>query len=233
MATTRAFGCRSPKSQGIGRWDGAFVYCRSGLKGMSAYFENNMDYIGGCPINQAIKEYNKCLIEGWLPMTEQDLSKTAGITIDQYTNISAPQDNESELDVPVKCLADLIPKEQSTQTVQKTKECFQNFRDKNPTIMKNILDIMEQNTEIQKLKDKHQRDEITIGQLLNISTKLVESLTEDQLAAMSGFGKQLFTNKSPNEIQTPNGNCVDFGQDFIKTLGMCANVVMQDNTDNN
>lgn len=84
-----AFGCRDPKSQ-VNTWSGAFVICKTVDSNniTAAHFENNMDYIGHPKrYNDAIISYNMFIKRGWLPMSKEDLEKTAGITIDRDTKI--------------------------------------------------------------------------------------------------------------------------------------------------
>ena len=96
MSVDRVFGCRSPTSNGMGKWDGAFVYCREGIKSVIAYFEDNKDFINdsGVPIKDATKEYNNLISKGWIPMTHEDLMKTSGVTIDEHTNTNIPEEDE-------------------------------------------------------------------------------------------------------------------------------------------
>lgn len=87
------FGCRSPTSKGIGKWDGAFVYCRNiFLCQMMVYFEDEVYYISKEPVtlNDAVKEYNTRIKEGWLPMSPKDLEETCGVVIDEYTKLDIP-----------------------------------------------------------------------------------------------------------------------------------------------
>lgn len=90
----QAFGCRSPTSKGIGKWDGAFVYmeCTHPKESkLIAVFDNNRDFIGDV-FNQyqASVEYYKYIDQGWIPMTSDDLKKTANVEITKETNLSVP-----------------------------------------------------------------------------------------------------------------------------------------------
>ena len=60
-----------------------------------AYFENGMDYISDSTITitDAVKEYNCCIQKDWYPMSLEDLKKTSGVTINQYTKLDVPSDN--------------------------------------------------------------------------------------------------------------------------------------------
>lgn len=82
------FGCRDPKSE-VNLWGGAFVICKSvGGTITAAQFENNMDYIGHPKTyNDAMISYNIFIERGWLPMSKDDLEKTAGVIIDKDTVI--------------------------------------------------------------------------------------------------------------------------------------------------
>lgn len=83
-----AFGCRSPKSKGVGLWDGAFVYAQNSIQNILSIFEDGMDYVSN-PNDQFEKVYNDAInifkekiAEGWVPMTQEDIKKTSGIIID-------------------------------------------------------------------------------------------------------------------------------------------------------
>lgn len=88
MGIIRAFGCRSPKSKGAGRWDGAFVFCKHDNGCIAAVFENRMDYVNNrATYETSIMDYNKYVGDGWIPMTAEDLQATAGLNIDENTNL--------------------------------------------------------------------------------------------------------------------------------------------------
>lgn len=96
------FGCRSPKSKGVGKWDGAFVYCEGSngyflwifpvTKKVAGMFENGMDFIydgsKGDTYEYSVKEYYKLISEGYIPMTPEDISQTAGLRIDNTTKLT-------------------------------------------------------------------------------------------------------------------------------------------------
>ncbi len=84
------FGCRIPQTA-LGSWDGAFVYAETKQVRISAVFQNGMDYVGH-PNNlvDELRKYKKFIKQGWIPMTRQDIEKTAGIQIDVNTNRDVP-----------------------------------------------------------------------------------------------------------------------------------------------
>ncbi len=86
------FGCRNPSSAGIGKWDGAFVVCKSKNDQdiTAALFENNADFIGHPKTyDEAIAKYEGLIAQGWKPMGIEDLEKTTGVgaNIDDQTII--------------------------------------------------------------------------------------------------------------------------------------------------
>lgn len=93
-----AFGCRSPNSKGIGLWDGAFVYGQNTLThNVGGLFEDGIDFVSSSNdsfekvYNDAVSIYSKKITGGWIPMTSEDMSKTAGIIIDETTNLIPPE----------------------------------------------------------------------------------------------------------------------------------------------
>ena len=82
------FGCRHPESN-IGSWDRAMdvgkYVAQAGIT--LALFENGADLIGHLrSFKEARDEYTKFLKQGWIPMTHEDIKKTAGITVDTDQN---------------------------------------------------------------------------------------------------------------------------------------------------
>ena len=59
------FGCRSPQSTGVGKWDGAFIYIdqhRTKPK-VAIIYDNNMKYVTkNIPLKKAIKQSPICSI---------------------------------------------------------------------------------------------------------------------------------------------------------------------------
>ncbi len=86
-----AFGLRSPDSEGIGKWDGAFVYCNNGGKRIFAVFHDNRDFIGRpASIAEVYDNYNSLIRRHkWIPMSRIDLELTAGIKTDGHTHLEA------------------------------------------------------------------------------------------------------------------------------------------------
>jgi hypothetical protein len=82
-SVTHVFGCRSPKSKGAGRWDGAFVYARGGEgeTAVGALFELGVDYVGYPTLEEAVVDYDGYVAMGWTPMGPDDLTKTTGVTV--------------------------------------------------------------------------------------------------------------------------------------------------------
>ena len=90
--TTHAFGLRAPESEGIGKWDGAFVYAAVEDTKVVAVFYNKMDHIGHPDnMDEVYKQYDLLRKGGWKPMSIHDLNKTAGIQITKHTNLQ-PRD---------------------------------------------------------------------------------------------------------------------------------------------
>lgn len=83
------FGCRDPKTDPQ-TWNGAFVIVKTvGDSDITtALFQNGMDYIGHTRYYDKVMTcYNWHIKDGWLPMSKDDLEKTAGIIIDNNTRI--------------------------------------------------------------------------------------------------------------------------------------------------
>lgn len=95
----QAFGCRSPTSMGVGKWDGAFVFADSENARVMAIFEDNKDYIGYVNNEyQASSQYYNFIDQGWKPMTVDDLKRTAGLKdITKETNLSVPPRDSFEI----------------------------------------------------------------------------------------------------------------------------------------
>ena len=85
-----AFGCRHPDSKPYSV-DQALIIAKpvESPSITSAFFQNGADFIGH-PKNkeEAIKIYESLLEQGWIPMTNLDMERTAGITIDEDTIVS-------------------------------------------------------------------------------------------------------------------------------------------------
>lgn len=98
MAAISTFGCRSPKSQGVGYWDGAFVYVDIGTTSICGMFDNHMDYVSDydIPICDVMKQYNELISSGWIPMISEDIEKTAGVQINTKTNLHPPKPVQNE-----------------------------------------------------------------------------------------------------------------------------------------
>jgi hypothetical protein len=80
---TVAIGCRNPDP----RINAAFVYAQAfGLPPVAAFFKNGVDYVRhGVIISDAICQYNLLIMEGWIRMSNEDLSKTAGLKFNKTT----------------------------------------------------------------------------------------------------------------------------------------------------
>lgn len=77
------FGCRSPESQGIGHWDGAYVFIqhKNGTS-VGVVFKNNVDYISNnMSFDDGLKLYSDFLKKEWIPMCNEDIKKTSGVVI--------------------------------------------------------------------------------------------------------------------------------------------------------
>lgn len=81
-----AFGRRKPESK-EGHWDGACVLAAEESKIMVGLFANNMDHVSDNDISllQAISAYLDCVEAGWVKMTNEDVTKTCGMQIDEDT----------------------------------------------------------------------------------------------------------------------------------------------------
>lgn len=101
------FGCRAPKSEGEGLWDGAFVWAQPASgDAVGAIFDKNKDYVAnGMGHDEAVEEYKKFIVKGWKPMTLED--------IEQTTNIK---------DIPLK-LPEVDMKEDPSPTTSKKENC--------------------------------------------------------------------------------------------------------------
>lgn len=81
--TRYVFGCRKPGTE-IGGWDGAFV---SEFKICDlcnyAIFQDQLDYVGRGSILKASNTYYYYIDQGWLPMTLEDMQKTAGVMVEK------------------------------------------------------------------------------------------------------------------------------------------------------
>lgn len=82
-----AFGCRSPKSKGVGYWDGAFVIIKSKDDVFKAFaFEYKKDSISEVDnLEESIKLYTNYIKSKWIPMNIDDIKKTTGVEIDINT----------------------------------------------------------------------------------------------------------------------------------------------------
>lgn len=78
------FGCRDPTTT-MGSRDGAFVYAKTRTMQKAATFQNDMEFTHSTDMNQVQKTYISFIKLGYLPMTKEDLQKTAGLYIDQDT----------------------------------------------------------------------------------------------------------------------------------------------------
>ncbi len=91
-----AYGCRHPDSK-KNEWDKAFVVVKSkDSKNITmAMFDNGMDYIGNTySYNEAYNAYNHYIKEGWIPMDNDDIEKTAGVTISKETRTKPYKNNK-------------------------------------------------------------------------------------------------------------------------------------------
>lgn len=76
LSRTR-LGCRKPDTL-PGTWTGAFV----AYKGLiSAMFDNGQDYISSATWKQCLETYEKLTSDGWIPMTDEDMAQTSGVSI--------------------------------------------------------------------------------------------------------------------------------------------------------
>jgi len=83
-----AFGCRDPSTKN-GSWYGSFVYYKEqGIQGkhIIVIFDNGFDYINeNAHLEKAIETYHTLQAQGWNSMSTEDIERTVGIIIDQYT----------------------------------------------------------------------------------------------------------------------------------------------------
>lgn len=78
-----AFGCRSPESKGEGYWDGAYVYIHHKHLKVAVVFQNNVDFISNdLTFDEGLKLYSDFLKKEWIPMTNQDITRTSGFIIE-------------------------------------------------------------------------------------------------------------------------------------------------------
>ena len=80
----QAFGCRDPSTK-MGSRDGAFVFAATRTQQKAATFQNDMEFAHSTDMRQVQKTYISFTNLGYLPMTKEDLQKTAGLYLDQDT----------------------------------------------------------------------------------------------------------------------------------------------------
>lgn len=181
----RVFGCRSPSSKGIGKWNGAFVYCRDRLRQMIAYFDDNVDYINDEPItfNDAKKEYNSCIKKGWIPMSPEDLEKTSGVTIDEHTKLDIP--DTDDFDAPIKQMSDMLPKENLEKMTENLSEYAKNLKEQNPELVESIINLVGVN-EIDP-------ENFSLNQAMNLGTKMLGSMDKNMLNSLMDVAKNMMS----------------------------------------
>lgn len=191
----RIFGCRSPSSKGIGKWDGAFVYCRDGLQQIMAYFEDNVDYINDEPItfNDVTKEYNKCIEQGWIPMTPEDLEKTSGVTIDEHTKLDIPATDD--FDIPVMQITDTIPKENLEKMISNVSEYVKDLKEKNPDFISTITNFRDDmRGQVESMVNDPNK--ISINQAMELGTKLLGSMDQNMISSLVDITKNMMATLS-------------------------------------
>lgn len=85
-----AFGLRRPGTK-IGEWDGAFVYEKNSREMIIGVYVKEKDYIGFPKSSKEVAgncEHFRAM--GWRPMNREDISRTAGVILNNDTRISAP-----------------------------------------------------------------------------------------------------------------------------------------------
>ena len=181
----RVFGCRSPSSKGIGKWDGAFVYCRDGLRQVIAYFEDNVDYINDEPVtfNDATKEYNSCIEKGWIPMSPEDLEKTSGVTIEEHTKLDIP--SVDDFDIPVKQMSDMLPKENLEKMTKNLSEYAKNLKEQNLELVESIVNLVGTN-EIDP-------ENFSLNQAMDLGTKMLGSMDKNMLNSLMDVAKNMMS----------------------------------------
>lgn len=206
MSVDRVFGCRSPNSKGVGYWDGAFVYCREGIKTVLVYFEDGKDFIndGSVTIKDGTRDYNNLISKGWLPMTNEDLMKTSGVRIDEHTNTNIPTEDEEELNIPLKRI---IPNISSNEMKAKTHDFFETLKTENSAFANTLSDLIEtlkNSGELDNLKEHMENgiENIPICKLMSLGNKLIGSLNEEGITALMNFSQQLVP--KPNHPTTDN-----------------------------